>query len=178
MKKIIVIGGSNSKNSINKQLAIYTASLLNDFEIEVIDLSILDLPIFSVDYKSEIGVPEQIIALNNKFENIDGFIISLAEHNGSYTVTFKNIFDWLSVVNGKVWRDKPMLLLSTSPGVRGGETVLEIALQRFPYNGGNIVASFSLPLFNDNFQNGYIVNEELLNNLQAKVKKFQKRIKN
>ncbi len=178
MKKILVIGGSNSRNSINKQLAIYTAGFIKDVKTEIIDLSNIDLPIYSVDYESEIGIPEELIALNDKFEIAQGFIVSLAEHNGSYTVVFKNVFDWLSRINGKVWRDKPMLLMSTSPGARGGQSVLETALKRFPYNGGNIIGSFSLPLFNDNFKKGKIINDELFKELQNEIKKFQKTLRN
>ena len=177
MKKVIVIGGSNSKNSINKQLAIYVSGLIEGITIEIIDLSFIDLPLFSVDYKNDFGIPEEIIDLNDSFENADGFILSLAEHNGSYTAAFKNVFDWLSIINSKVWRDQPMLLLSTSPGERGGQSVLEHGLKRFPYNGGNIVGSFSLPQFNDNFKNGRIINNDLYNNLQVELEKFQKILK-
>ena len=44
-----------------------------------------------------------------------------------------------------------MLLLATSPGGRGGATVLAAAGATFPHMGGNIAASFSLPSFYDNF---------------------------
>jgi chromate reductase len=44
-----------------------------------------------------------------------------------------------------------MLLLSTSPGGRGGATVLEAAANTFPHLGGKVVATFSLPSFGDNF---------------------------
>ena len=44
-----------------------------------------------------------------------------------------------------------MLLLATSPGPRGGSTVLEIAKNRFPFQGGIVKGSFSLPNFNNNF---------------------------
>jgi hypothetical protein len=44
-----------------------------------------------------------------------------------------------------------MLLLATSPGIRGGSSVLEIANKRFPFQGGIVKGSFSLPSFNDNF---------------------------
>ena len=64
----------------------------------------------------------------------------------------------MSRIDGKLWSDKPMLLMATSPGARGGATVLEIAKGRFPYMGGNIVADFSLPSFDDNFSGGKIAN--------------------
>jgi hypothetical protein len=57
----------------------------------------------------------------------------------------------MSRLDGKVWAGKPLLLLSTSPGSRGGATVLAIAAARFPFDGADVVASFSLPQFRINF---------------------------
>jgi chromate reductase len=56
-----------------------------------------------------------------------------------------------------------MLLLATSPGVRGGGTVLDIAVKRMPFQGGIVKGSFSLPSFNSNFdeKKGVISDEEL-----------------
>ena len=112
--------------------------------------------------------------LNELFDKADGFIVSLAEHNGAYSVAFKNMFDWLSRIEGKVWRNKPMLLLATSPGARGGMTVLEIALGRFPYHGAEIVGHLSFPLFNENFINSEIVNLELKTSLVGLVEDFER----
>jgi hypothetical protein len=59
-----------------------------------------------------------------------------------------------------------MLLLATSPGARGGSTVLEIAKNRFPFQGADLKGSFSLPNFNDNFDSVKgIINPELKNKL-------------
>ena len=68
----------------------------------------------------------------------------------------------MSRINGKTFQEKPMLLLATSPGARGGSSVLEMANKRFPFQGGVVKGSFSLPNFNDNFdaEKG-ITNEEL-----------------
>ena len=60
-----------------------------------------------------------------------GIIISLAEHNGSYTSAFKNIYDWISVIETKVWGNKPLILLSTSDGQNAGKTVLSNSLISF-----------------------------------------------
>ncbi len=83
-----------------------------------------------------------------------------------------NLFDWMSRIDGKLWSDKPMLLMATSPGARGGSTGLEIAAGRFGYMGGNIVGSFSLPSFGDNFSNEKITNVELNNQLLEEVAQF------
>ena len=44
-----------------------------------------------------------------------------------------------------------MVLLATSNGGRGAKTVLQIANNRFPHNGGEIIGTFSLPNFSKNF---------------------------
>lgn len=116
MKKIIAFAGSNSKKSINKQLVVYASSLLNDFEVEVLDLNDYPLPIYGVDEEMENGFPANVIIFLNKIKDADGIMLSLAEHNGNFTVAFKNIVDWMSRIEQKLWNNKPMLLLSTSPG--------------------------------------------------------------
>ncbi|WP_372770240.1 NADPH-dependent FMN reductase [Lutibacter sp.] len=172
-KNIVTIGGSSSKNSINKILAEYAGGLLKNAKLTKVDLNDFEMPLFSVDVEAEKGYSKGVLTLNEIFENADGFVISLAEHNGAYSAAFKNAFDWLSRIEGKVWRNKPMLLLSTSPGIRGGKSVLEIALGKFPYMGANIIGSMSFPLFNENFKEGEIVNSDLKENLQNLVDEFE-----
>lgn len=176
MKKIITLGGSTSKNSINKQLAEFTGGLINNVELIKIDLNDFDMPMYSIDIENENGFFEPTKKLNAVFNDADGFVVSLAEHNGAYAAAFKNVYDWLSRMEAKVWRDKPMLLLSSSPGGRGGQTVLEIGLEKFPRMGANIIGSFSLPSFYDNFKDGELVNEDLKTKLEEKVKLFEKEI--
>ena len=173
MKKIVTIGASTSKKSINKILAEYTGDLVSNVEVLKIDLNNYEMPIFSVDVETENGVPDKAIELNEVFNEADGFIISFAEHNGAYSAAFKNVFDWLTRIEGEIWRDKPMLLLATSPGARGGQTVLDIALGRFPYMGANIIGSLSIPSFFENFKEGELVNKELRATLNVLVNDFQ-----
>ncbi|MHA7842450.1 MAG: NADPH-dependent FMN reductase [Winogradskyella sp.] len=173
MKNIITIAGSNSQKSINKRLLIYTSSLLNNTELTVIDLNDYVLPIYGVDYEAENGIPTTIKRLDELIDKADGFIISLAEHNGSYSAVFKNTIDWLSRVNMKIWREKPMLLMATSPGNRGGATVLQSASTYFPYMGAKITDTFSLPSFYENFNNEEIIDKNLKKEIYNKVSKFQ-----
>lgn len=150
--KLLVIGGSTSKKSINKQLAVYTANLIPGASLDVIDLNDYEMPIFSVDREETLGHLEKAKLFVQKISDCNGIIISLSEHNGSYSAAFKNVFDWASRAEEKLWQNKPMLLMATSPGARGGASVLEAAKNRFPFMGGNIVATFSLPNFTKNFQ--------------------------
>ncbi|WP_298533936.1 NADPH-dependent FMN reductase [uncultured Algibacter sp.] len=173
MKKIIAFAGTNSKASINKQLAVYASSLVEHVDVNVLDLNDFELPIYGIDFEIEHGIPDNASKFLNLIKNSDGIVLSLAEHNGAYATVFKNIFDWMSRIDGKLWSDKPMLLMATSPGGRGGASVLEVARGRFPYMGGNIVSEFSLPEFGSNFSEGKLTNDELNSELVKSVKTFQ-----
>lgn len=174
MKKIIAFAGSNSKNSINKALATYASSLVENVNVDVLDLNDFELPLYGIDYEGAHGIPDNAHNFLEAIKSTDGIVLSLAEHNGAYATVFKNLFDWMSRIDGKLWSDKPMLLMATSPGGRGGETVLEIAKGRFAYMGGNIVADFSLPSFGEHVEDGKITDVTLNAALKSKVEVFQK----
>jgi len=176
MKNIIVFGGSTSKASINKQLVTYTASLLSETAYKVLDLNAFEAPLYSIDQEVAFGFSENVEALNNEFAKANGFIVSLAEHNGSYAVGFKNLLDWLSRKEQKLFRNKPVLILATSPGKRGGASVLNLATNVFPYLGANVTGSFSLPSFNENFKEGKIQDADLVSELKVLVEAFEKEL--
>ena len=176
MKKIVAIGASNSRKSINKRLATYVAHQVKDAEVTVVDLNEYALPLFGVDYQNDHGIPENVHKVNELLESADGLVISLAEHNGTYTVAFKNMFDWLSRIDQAVWKQKPLLLMATSPGGRGGQKILGIAKEAFPWFGGNLIADYSLPRFNDNFSEFGIKDEEKKKELNEKIQLLEEAI--
>lgn len=161
--KIIAFAGSNSSKSINKKLATYASSLFKNAEVEILDLRDYQALLFSVDIEKEIGQAKEALAFLEKLKSADMLVISLAENNGNYSTAFKNIFDWCSRIEKDVFQKKPTLLMATSPGGRGGKSVLEIAQTNLPRFGVDIKAIFSLPSFNDNFdvENNTISNQEL-----------------
>ena len=162
MKKILVVGASNSRHSINKKFASWASKQMADNDAKELDLNDYEMPIFSIDREEESGIPNLAYTFKAKIKESDALIISLAEHNGSYTAAFKNIIDWISRIEKGIWADKPMLLLATSPGKRGGMGVLNIAKTSFPHQGAQVVGSFSLPSFNQNFdETEGLLNEEL-----------------
>jgi len=174
MKKILAFGASNSKNSINKKFARYAANQISDVEVNFVDLNDFELPLYGIDREKENGIPEQANQFAQLIESSDGIVVSLAEHNSNYTVAFKNLTDWISRLEGKVWKGKNMFLLSTSPGGRGGAGVMNIAMNTIPYSGGNITANFSLPKFYDAFsEEKGILDEDLKKSFQEQLAKFQ-----
>ncbi len=161
--KLLAFAASNSKKSINKQLVTYAASLLKGADVEVLDLNDYELPLFSVDKEEELGHPALAKAFLAKIAASDALIISFAEHNGTYSVAYKNLFDWCSRAGGKVFQNKPLVLLATSPGARGGASVLAAATNSMPFFAGQVMATLSIPSFFDNFdlEQGVLKNEDL-----------------
>lgn len=148
MKKILAFAGSNSSTSVNRQLVEYAASKSNNHEVTLINLTDYDTPLFSEDLEKESGVPESIQKLKAVFEEHDAFMISSPEHNGMMPAFFKNSMDWLSRAGGKIFQEKPVLLMSTSPGPRGGQTNLANMKNVFPHWGASAVfADFSVGSF-------------------------------
>lgn len=173
--KILAIAGSNSDTSINRLLVSYAASLVQGAEVETVDMNLFEMPIYKHQHEVESGLPQQAVDFAARIDAADILLVSLSEHNGTYSAAFKNVFDWTSrIKNRAVWNEKPMLLMATAPGARGGLGVLEAAAKRFPLHGGNIVDTFTLPFFNDNFdkESGRISNEEKDNELKEKIQKI------
>lgn len=171
-RKVVAFAASNSSRSINRQLVTYASGLLAHAQVEILDLNDFELPLFSVDREDELGQPPLAQAFLQKLNQADGIIVSFAEHNGAYCAAYKNLYDWISRIQPRVYQDKPMVLLSTSPGGRGGKSVMELALSQIPRFGGQIKASLSLPSFMDNFDSasGRVSNPELAAEVEAAVK--------
>lgn len=174
--KIIAFAGSNSSASINKQLVTYATTFFTEHTVEILDLNGYEMPLFSVDTLAKNGIPQLALDFAKKIDESDLLLISLAENNGAYTVAFKNIFDYLSVIPDRkaFWGNKPTFLMATSPGPRGGASVLNLATTTLPYYGANVIDSFSLPSFYQNFNaESGIINTEFNTDFKAKIEKIK-----
>ena len=177
MNKIIAFGASSSKNSINKQLASYVANKIANQEASILDLNYFEIPIYREYRHAEEGIPQHAYAFQTTLDGVQGLVISLAEHNGSYTAAFKNIYDWISVIEKTVWSNKPILLMSTSDGARGGKSVLETALPRFSRQSNFAIPHFILPSFYENFsEERGITNQKLNTELDKQISEFKNQV--
>ncbi|CAM4023082.1 NADPH-dependent FMN reductase [Vibrio neonatus] len=149
--KIIAFAASTSSTSINKTLASYAAHQLVNADIEVLDLIDYPAPIFSEDTEKELGHSESAKKLLAKLGRADAIIVSFAEHNGSYTAAYKNLFDWATRIERNVFQNKPVMYMATSPGPGGAKSVLATAVASAPYFGADVKASLSVPSFYDAF---------------------------
>ncbi|MBE8720504.1 NADPH-dependent FMN reductase [Sphingobacterium pedocola] len=178
--KILAFAASNSSQSINKKLISSISKYYKEAEdfIEIIDLNEYEMSIYSHDRQVQDGIPQLAIDFANKIDWADFILISFAEHNGNYSTAYKNILDWLSRIKGrKPFPNKPMFLIATSNGARGGKSVLDIATNRMPFDGGIVLETFSLPEFNKNFEEGKGVTNMLYRSqLEAKVRKTKREL--
>lgn len=149
---IVAFGASYSRTSINRQWAEHVARQLpGTTEVRVLDLNDYDLPVYTVEREQEHGIPEAVGRFIAELQAADAVVISFAEYNGSYAAGFKNLFDWASRHTLKMFESKPTVLLSAAPGPRGGLTVLQSAVERFPRHGAVVVGSMALPRFKETF---------------------------
>ncbi len=173
-KRILAFAASNSSKSINRQLVTYAASLIEGAEVETLDIHDYEMPLYRSDREEADGIPQLAHDFLARIAAADGLIISFAEHNGSYSAAFKNLFDWCSRVGREVWQGKPMVILATSPGGRGGKGVFDFAVANMPRFGAEVVGHLSVPSFYENFDTGAqkLLDRDLDAELHALVQKL------
>lgn len=173
--KILCFAGSNSSQSINQKLVRATMKHFEGQELTLVDLNDYETSIFSIDREKK-GFPYEIQQFVQLIAAHDAIIVSLAENNSTYTAAFKNILDWSSRLNLKFFAEKPMLLMSTSPGGYGGGNVMNAAKNQFPKHAAQIVETFSLPAFQKNFdvEKLEISDNELKSQHLEKIEQFKK----
>jgi len=170
--RVLAFAASNSSTSINKRLVTHAAAFLGgDASVRILDLNDYEMPLFSVDRERELGHPPAAHRFLAEIAAADALLISFAEHNGSFTAAWKNLYDWCSRVEVKVLQGRPVVLLSASPGKRGGAGVMEQALKLVPHYGGEVRGHLCVPLFGDNFdmEKGELSDPELRARLQDAV---------
>ena len=163
MKNILAFSGSNNPDSINEKLVQSVINKYPEYDIRFIDLEKFDAPIYSQEIQSN-GIPTAILELYKIFQESEGFIIASPEHNGLPSAFLKNTIDWLSVITQKFFDNKPVLLLSTSPGATGAKTHLGLLANLVPLWGGKLKSTYSLGSFESNFD---INTARIKSNLEA-----------
>jgi len=171
---ILAFAASNSRKSINKALVSYAAGLLEgglveNAKVEIIDLNAYEMPIYSADREQEGGIPELAHQFYKKIGDADALLISYAEHNGTYTAAYKNLFDWTSRINQQFYQDKPAVLLAASPGPGGAARILAAAKASAAHFAMEAKADLSISKFYDNFdmEKGQITNAEIQAQLES-----------
>jgi len=139
--RVLAFAASNSRQSINRTLVGHAAARLRDdllpgAEIDHLDLHDYEMPIYSIDRERKTAVPAPAHDFFARIGQADAILVSFAEHNGAATAAWKNVFDWMSRIEMKLWQGRPMVLLAASPGRRAGAGVLDSQEALAPHFGG------------------------------------------
>lgn len=113
----VVISGSSRSGSQSLKVAKWFESKLNDLshEATVLDLHEVNLPLAHEDIWSEIDNNKSAIAVREKLEQADGFVMVTPEWNGMAGPALKNLFHYVKMTMAY----KPTYLVAVS-GYRGG----------------------------------------------------------
>jgi NAD(P)H-dependent FMN reductase len=173
MDYVLAFAGSNSSVSINYKLVKFTSSLIKGHDVRLRDMANCPFPMYSQDEEKENGYPNSLVEFKNEIMNAKALIISVNEHNSYPSAYFKNVIDWLSRLDAKFLVDKKILLMATSNGGRGAIGSLEVAEKMLTRFKGDIVETFSLPKYGENFdEKEGIINSDLAKIHAEKVASF------
>lgn len=122
--RLLFIAGSarNGALSVKLREAARRAADAAGTQTSVLDLRTLALPLYDGDIEARDGVPPGAVTLREAIAAHDALVLVTPEYNGFPTPLVINAFDWLSrLPDGlKTTADKPVALLSSSPGALGG----------------------------------------------------------
>ena len=152
MAQLLATAGSNSSTSINFELVRHTLSSFANDKADLVDGSLLDIPLYSEDLEKRQGFPDAIKDLYAKLRTCDGLILSVNEHNSNPSAYTKNLLDWLSRLERKFMAGVPVLLMSASGGKRGAQSSREITARMLERFGAEQIVQFGLPGFHEVFK--------------------------
>jgi chromate reductase len=158
MKTIALFSTSTRKGSYNQKLVECAARELNQenrVQVELIDLSLYEMPLFH----GELAIPEAVQRLYAKLSSCHGWVIASCEYNASFSPLIKNTIDWLSLIKDAqgtpLFHGKNICLMSASPGSLGGLRGV-LSLQPLLWQlGARVLGSpLSVPLAHQAFDEG------------------------
>jgi chromate reductase len=118
---IVGICGSLRKGSLNRRALLAAKELMpSGLEIEIVEMG--DLPIYNFDIQ-QIGFPPDATRLHERIKRADGVFVATPEHNAAMPAALKNLIDWMSRFRPTPFDQKPVAVISASPGPIGGARV-------------------------------------------------------
>ncbi|MFD8030949.1 NADPH-dependent FMN reductase [Streptomyces sp. NPDC059717] len=120
--RVLVFGGALRADSSNARLAALVARLLSDTgaAVDLASMRDFDMPLYDGDMEAAEGLPPGALALRDRLDRSDAFVIASPEYNASVPGVLKNAIDWVSRVRPQPFKTKHAMLVSASPSLVGG----------------------------------------------------------
>lgn len=157
---ITIVVGTNRKNSVSNQIAVYYRSILEakGATCQIVDL--VDLPgnfVGTALYENN-GKNPEFNKIREQVQSSDKLVFIVPEYNGSFPGILKAFIDGLKYPEGV--RDKKAALIGVSSGVQGGVFAMSHLTDIFNYLGMHVLAlKPKLAGIERNFENGKITND-------------------
>ncbi|MEM9709867.1 MAG: NAD(P)H-dependent oxidoreductase [Pseudomonadota bacterium] len=172
--KVLAFAASNHSKSINRALVGYASGRLQKLspgvQVEFLDINDYEMPIYSPDRQKADGIHPLAQELYARIGAADALIVSFAEYNGYVTAAWKNIYDWMSRIDQKVWQDKPFVLLAASPGRRAGANVLQTQEHTAPFFGMDIKGKYGVGSWAEAWDGNSLVKADDISGIDDAVK--------
>ncbi|AAP99089.1 MULTISPECIES: NAD(P)H-dependent oxidoreductase [Prochlorococcus] len=116
--KVLIITASDGENlKLAKRFVVLAEQM--GVNSTLIDLTSLELPLFSPKRHSELGIPSAITLLHSEMISISHWVVCAPEYNGSIPPVLTNAIAWLSVQEKdfrKLFNGRPIAMASVSGG--------------------------------------------------------------
>ncbi len=171
--KLVGLCGSLRRESTNLMLLKEAGRVFGASDFVIGDI---DFPLYNEDVENGDGIPEKVQTLSEQIAAADAVILSTPEYNKGTSGAMKNALDWISRTKPNPWKDKPVAVMSASPGAQGAarahSMLRTMLLPFFPrlIPGPEVMVGQVKSQFDDN---GVLVNErgaELLAGLMDEVR--------
>ena len=148
-KNLLVIAASDGENLklANRFVSLGEKMGTNP---ELLDLTSLDLPLFSPKKHAELGIPSTIEKLHSQMVSNTYWVICAPEYNGGVPPVLSNALTWVSV-KSKYWRDSfngKFAIIATHSG-GDGYRFLSAFRSQLEYMGTNVL-SRTISVSNEN----------------------------
>ncbi|WP_108669450.1 NADPH-dependent FMN reductase [Peribacillus acanthi] len=114
--KLLIINGSPRKAG---RTTLAVKNMSEKYEMEIIDLSALILPLFNGDASQE--QDPSVLHLQNAVKTSDGILLTSPEYHGAMSGALKNALDFLG---SEYFANKPVSLIAVAGGGKGGINAL------------------------------------------------------
>lgn len=115
------ICGSLRANSVNR-MVLRLAGECMPANTTFCEIDIREVPMFDADLMAS-GTPHAVSELCEYIRKSDGVLIATPEYNHSIPGVLKNALDWVSRDDAPPFADKPVAIVTASPGPLGGARV-------------------------------------------------------
>jgi chromate reductase len=144
--KILGISGSNRTGSFNSRLLNLVVSKFKPLGLSanIIEATSFGLEFYSAEVEEKHGLPAAVVSLKRAFNSVDAILFATPEYNGFPPGILKNMLDWVSRRGEgeqspcEVFSNKPVWVISTSPGKGGGARAQKFLAAQLEYLGANV----------------------------------------